>query len=153
MRLHILNVVVDLDVESRFVYLNCVVVVAKLLRHLRVCAKWLTVSLGLPPDLLRLLSDVVLNQVVDKLVKMRLTIICLWQITVLVSHRVEHRFQLLDKLLGSLILTEVLFAVLDELSLHLFHQFSFAECFCLVRSCALIVRSLPWQGCFGIDLS
>ena len=141
MRLHILHVVVDLYVERRLINLNLIVSIeplhqgclvehtgergrlGHLLRYLRVRSQRLPGRLCLPPDHLRLLPDVVLDEVVDQLVQMCLAVVYLWEVAIFVSHGVQHHAQLFEELLCGLVLAEMLLAVLDELGLDLLDQF------------------------------
>ena len=104
MRLDVLNVVIYLNVKSRLVDFYRVVLSIRdalhlvqhkrtkiscsclLLRHMRVGTQSLSNSLGLSTDCLRLLADVVLNEIVDQLVQVNLAIVDLWQVTVLIGH-------------------------------------------------------------------
>lgn len=97
MRLDILHIIVDLDIERRFIDLNLVIRVepcyergliehasqpnigrlCSLLRNLRVSSKRLPSCLGLPSHLLGLKPDVILDQIIDQLVQMRLAVVYL----------------------------------------------------------------------------
>lgn len=59
---------------------------------------------------------------------MRLAVVNLWEVTVFICHRIKHDAKLLKQLFGCLVLSQVLFAVLYQLSLNLFDQFLLVDC-------------------------
>lgn len=89
--------------------------------------KWLADSFGLPTDRLCLLADVVLDEIINKLIEMYLAVVCFRKVTVLVCHAIQHFSKLFHNFLGRLILAQVLFAIFDELCLHLLHQLLVVE--------------------------